>query len=91
MAAQPKSNDSIVQDAVAPDAKGQPAADYVKDARDMDAGSGANSPALELQAELEARIGEREYSLSPREVTASVIVFCFATWWALYMLATTFI
>ncbi|MEL6567819.1 MAG: hypothetical protein AAFQ22_05325 [Pseudomonadota bacterium] len=49
------------------------------------------SPVHEMQAGLVAEFTLDRPALSRREVYGSVIVFCFAVWWALYMFATTLI
>lgn len=87
MAAQPKHTKEVAE----VETTAHAAVNYVTDAGELDGSAAGTSPALQLQAELEARMAPRDYPFSAREVTATVIVFCFATWWALYMLATTFI
>jgi len=47
------------------------------------------SPVHEMQAGLVAEFSMERPALSRREVYGSVIVFCFAVWWALYMFAST--
>lgn len=49
------------------------------------------SPARALQADLEAVYTPGQLPVSRLQVYGSVVVFCFATWWGLYMLARTLI
>ena len=49
------------------------------------------SPARSLQTNLEQEISRSTVELSMREVIATLVVFCFAVWWALYMLVSNLI
>lgn len=47
----------------------------------------APSPARALQADLEAVYTQDQLPVTRLQVYGSVVVFCFATWWAVYQLA----
>ena len=49
------------------------------------------SPARHLQTNLEQKITRSTVELSMREVIATLVVFCFAVWWSLYMLVSNLI
>ena len=49
------------------------------------------SPARSLQSGLELEISRAELDFSMREVLSVFIVFCFAAWWALYMLVASLV
>lgn len=53
--------------------------------------AGVGSPARALQANLEAVYAAGAQRASRLQVYGSVIVFCFATWWAIYVVARSLI
>ena len=55
----------------------------------IDSGATTTSPARALQDQLRRKLSRRIERLSPRSVTAMLIVFCFAVWWALYVLVSS--
>lgn len=81
MSAQPKRDNrhKVEEDQTAPPLAEAP----------LDGAASANSPARALQDQLQRRLSRRIDRLSPRSVTAMLIVFCFSVWWALYMLVSS--
>ncbi|MEO0465753.1 MAG: hypothetical protein AAF216_04365 [Pseudomonadota bacterium] len=49
------------------------------------------SPARSLQSGLELEITQADLDFSMRDVLGAFIVFCFAAWWALYMLVVSLV
>jgi len=56
-----------------------------------EAGDGGPSPVHEMQAELAASFHGDASTISRRQVYGSIVVFCFAVWWALYVFVTSLI
>lgn len=54
-----------------------------------DGAASAASPARDLQDQLQRLLSSRIERLSPRSVTAMLIVFCFSVWWALFVLVSS--
>lgn len=51
----------------------------------------APSPAWALQADLEAVYSQGQLPVTRLQVYGSIVVFCLATWWAVYQLAMSLI
>jgi len=49
------------------------------------------SPARALQDDLQLEINRTGHEFSMREVLSMLVVFCFAVWWALFMLVSNLV
>lgn len=75
--------------AAVPPNEAEPSRSVPSPVRADNAATPSPSPARQLQADLEQQMRRPYPDLSPRQVTATVIIVCLAFWWGVYMLAAS--